>query len=128
MKIQGVVSASSQSEVLMNRMTKENITHGQTVRADILNVRVGEPIAPAWFATHKAPVFFCNIGSLKVREHKKAGDGGQLPDRVVMKGLIVETSGFFNVENALITSNGAITVTVDEKARAVLSKARRARS
>jgi len=120
MKIQGVVNTSSQSEVLKSRMSKENITHGQTVRADISNVRVGEPLARAgWFAAKKAPVFFCNIGGLKIREELQAGDGAQLPDKVVVKGLTVGTTGYFNVENALITSNGAITVTVDEKTRAI---------
>ena len=120
MKIQGVVNASSQSEVLKNRMSKENITHGQSVRADISNVRVGEPVAKErWFAAKKGPVFFCNIGSLKIREEMKSGDGGQLPDQVVVKGLTVRTPGFFNIENAFITSNGAITVILDEEAHAV---------
>jgi len=120
MKIQGVVNASSQSEVLKSRMSSENITHGQTMRADISNVRIGEPVAKAgWFVRRKAPVFFCNIGSLKIIEQMKSGDGGLLPDEVVVKGLAVKTPGFFNIENALLTSNGAITVTIDEKARAV---------
>ena len=120
MKIQGVVNTSSQSEILKSRMSKENITHGQTVRADISNVRVGDPVARAgWFARRKAPVFFCNMGGLKIREELQGGDGAQLPDRVIVKGFTVKTSGYFNVENALITSNGSITVTVDEKAHAV---------
>ncbi len=120
MKIQGVVNAASQSEVLRSRMTKENMTHGQTVRADIPNVRVGEPSAEMFgIISGKSSVFFCNIGSFKIRERLTDGDGGTLPDQVVLRGLSVETAGLFNLENALVTSNGVITVTVDEKTRAV---------
>jgi len=123
MKIQGVVNASSQAEVLRGRMSKEGITHGQTVRADIPNVRIAEPnisnLADIGIFARKAPVFFCNVGSLNVREQLTPGDGDILPDEVVVKGLSVEAPGFFNVENALITSNGVITVSIDEKSRAV---------
>ncbi len=106
MKIQGVVNASSQSEVLRSRMTKENLTHGQTVRADIPNVRVGEPNADLLgLVVRRPPVFFCNVGNMRLIEEIDSGDGGSLPDQVIVKGLKVDSTGMFDLENALITSN-----------------------
>ncbi len=120
MKIQGLANELSQSDVLRKRMKDKEITHEQTVRADIPNVRVGEPrVEGSWISSRKAPVFFCNVGNLMIRENLKTGDGEQLPERVTVKGLAVEKAGFFNLENVLITSNGVITVVVDERTRVI---------
>ena len=121
MKIQGIVNEMSQSDVLRHRMNDRELTHEQTVRADIPNVRVGEPcLEGSWITSNrKAPVFFCNVGNLTIRENLKPGDGDQLPAKVAVKGLAVGRAGFFNLENVLITSNGEITVEVDELTRIV---------
>jgi hypothetical protein len=124
MKMQGTVTASSQPEVLRYRLQEDNITHGQTVRGDITNVRVGESgtssdVGAGKVNARQAPVFFCNIGDVKVRKEINAGDGGELPERVLVKDLVVEAPGFYDIENAVITSNGAITVTADEETKVV---------
>jgi hypothetical protein len=94
-------------------MAARSITHGQTVRADLEHVEVsakagGPPI-----------VYFCGIHELTVRETVAPGDGGRLPLEVEVRGLRVGQEGFYNIENALITSNGKVDIVVDRESRVV---------
>lgn len=122
MKIHAVVSAASQTEVLKNRMRVEGIKHGDTFRADLSGVRIGEPAAPdtqEGASARVAPVFFCNMGPITVRKVIRHGDGSPLPEQVAVQGLSVEKAGFVTIRNALVTSNGAISVTIDAESKIV---------
>ena len=111
--VQPLVGAVSQSERLVGALAARSVTHGQTVRADVEHVEVsgkagGGPL-----------VYFCGIHELTIRETLAPGDGGGLPAEVVLRGLEVGREGFYSIENALITSNGKVDITVDRHSRVV---------
>ncbi|HEV8355225.1 MAG TPA: hypothetical protein VGQ17_00490 [Gemmatimonadales bacterium] len=107
------VASVSQQDRLRAVMARDAITHGQTVRADIEHVEVSRKFHG------KELVFFCGIQGLRVRETVRPGDGHPLPDEVAVTGLAVEREGLYNVRNALISSNGRIEVTLDDRSRVV---------
>jgi hypothetical protein len=107
------VAPVSQQERLRAAMATSAITHGQTVRADIEHVEVSTKVHA------QALVFFCGIQGVKVSETLRPGDGQPLPNEVALTGLSVDREGFYNIRNALITSNGKIEVTLDERSRVV---------
>jgi len=107
------VASVSQQERLRAAMASSSISHGQTVRADIEHVEVSTRI----FSTPL--VFFCGMRGMRVAETVQPGDGGPLPAEVAVTGLVVEREGMYNIQNARISSNGRIEVTVDEQSRVV---------
>lgn len=107
------VGSVSQPDRLRAAMTAGAITHGQTVRADVDLVEVSTK------AFARPLVFFCGARNLAVRETVTPGDGGPLPPEVEVNGLVVEQEGFYNLRNALITSNGRIEVVLDERSSVV---------
>ncbi len=123
-----VVTPTSQVEKLKLRMSEKGVTHAEELRADIRGVRVGEGVYAESVAAlqqnsanapEAAPIFFCNIDELNIRKILKKGDGGSVPDQAVVHGLKVEASGRFDLINARIFSNGAITIVVDEETTVV---------
>jgi hypothetical protein len=107
------VGVLSQPERLVGAMAAKSITHGQTVRVDLEHVEVsakagGPPV-----------IYFCGIHELSVRETLAPGDGGGLPPEVVVRGLGVGKEGFYDIQNALITSNGKIDIIIDRQSRVV---------
>lgn len=107
------VANVSQTDRLRAAMAASAITHGQTVRADIERVEVSTK------AYARALVYFCGIHGVRVREAVQTGDGGPLPLEVAVTGLNVEQEGIYDIRNALITSNGRIQVTLDDRSRVV---------
>ena len=107
------VANVSQTDRLRSAMAASAISHGQTVRADIERVEVSTK------AYAKALVYFCGIHGVRVRETVEAGDGGPLPSEVAVTGLTVEREGTYDIQNALISSNGRIQVTLDDRSRVV---------
>src|SRR2546427_6694255 len=65
------ITAQSQSFKLRERLEEAKVSHGQEVRADLPNVRVG-----VLAATGEAQLMFCNMGSIRVRELLQPGDQG----------------------------------------------------
>jgi hypothetical protein len=64
-------------------------------------------------------VFFCTMGSIRVREVLDQGDGQPLLMEVILDGLTVPEPGTYDVLDAVIHSNGALRVRVDERTRVV---------
>jgi hypothetical protein len=100
------VDGSSQPYVLQNNMMMKQMTHDQTVLADIPNVRVrdegGEP-----------KMYFCGINGLIIKEQISKGDGKYLPEGVVLEDLKIMKnfkSGYYNLKNVKLHSNGSIQV------------------
>jgi len=122
------VMAHSQTYRLRERMAEATIGHGQEVRADLTGIRVTAQMAD-W---HSAPdptvgvIFFCNMGSIRVREVLAAGDGRPLPNEVILEGLAVPEPGTYDILNALVHSNGALRVRVDPATQVVQRVRRRA--
>ena len=122
------VTANSQTYRLRQRVEEANIRHGQEVRADLPNVRVTTfSSAPAsWFdrirgvdPEPRAEVFFCNMGSIAIREVLETGDDRPLPATVILEGLAVSESGIYDLRNALVKSNGDLRVVVDNATQVV---------
>jgi hypothetical protein len=115
------VMAHSQTYRLRERMAEAAIGHGQEVRADLTGIRVSAQIAD-WRSTPDPKVgviFFCTMGSIKVREVLSQSDGRSLPGEVILEGLEVPEPGTYDIVNALIHSNGALQVKVDSATQVV---------
>ena len=102
------ITAQSQSFKLRERLEEAKVSHGQEVRADLPNVRVG-----VLAATGEAQLMFCNMGSIHVRELVQPGDQGPLAAEVTLQGLAVPVPGNYDLLNARVSVNGSIHVAVD---------------
>ena len=113
--------AHSQTYRLRERMAEATIRHGQEVRADLPGIRVMAHMAD-WRSAPEPSVgivFFCTMGSIRVREVLEPGDGRPLPHAVTLEGLAVPGPGTYDVLNALVHSNGSLRVRVDSATRVV---------
>ena len=109
--MQANVTAHSQTFRLRERMDEARIRHGQTVSADIPNVRV---LAEA---SGSGLIFFCNMEPIKVNQVLQEGDQEALPERVVLEGLDFPESGTYDITNALVSANGAIRISASAQTR-----------
>ena len=115
------VMAHSQTYRLRERMAEAAIGHGQEVRADLPGIRVSAQIAD-WRSAPDPKVgviFFCTMGSIKVRDVLAQSDGRTLPTEVILEGLEVPGPGTYDIVNALVHSNGALRVKVDSSTQVV---------
>jgi hypothetical protein len=118
------VMAHSQTHRLRERMAEAAIGHGQEVRADLPGIRVTAHMAD-WRSEPDPAIgviFFCTMGSIKVREVLAAGDDHPLPHEVILEGLAVPEPGTYDVLNALVHSNGTLRVRVDAATRVVRTR------
>ena len=102
-------------------MAQAEVRHGQEIRADLPGIRV-TAMARHWFTgrpTSKGEVFFCTMGPIRVREATTPGDGGPLPENVIVQGLEVPSDGTYDLVDALVQSNGDLRVIVDGATRVV---------
>jgi hypothetical protein len=115
------VIAHSQTFRLRERMAEAAIGHGQEVRADLTGIRVTSHLADWRSAPDPSVgiVFFCTMGSIRVREVLEQGDGQPLPREVVLDGLVVPEPGMYDILDAVIHSNGTLRVRVDERTQVV---------
>jgi hypothetical protein len=95
----------SQPYILRDRMHETGLSHGQTILANLKNVRLDE----------NGVLYFCPMGDgdLEMLERISAGDGAEIPDEVVLIGNFTMKpfmEGFFNLKNVGISSNGSIQV------------------
>jgi len=100
------ITAFSQPNVLRKRMEEEKLSHGGTVRANLSPVRLdmdhGDPV-----------LYFCPMRAMHVLNTLTGGDGGSIPAEARIEGLRIPTeykSGFYELRNVEVTSNGAIVV------------------
>lgn len=102
-----VLTAYSQPHVLKQRMLEENMTHGQTVTANISPVRLDRSYRK------EAVLYFCPMRKIDVLATTADGDGGSLPPEAIIEGLSVPAeykSGLYKLCNVQITSNGTMQV------------------
>jgi hypothetical protein len=59
------------------------------------------------------------MGPIRAREIVTLGDGRPLPTNVVVEGLVVPSSGTYDILDALIQSNGDMRLIVDQATRVV---------
>jgi hypothetical protein len=102
-----VLTSSSQPHVLRQRMQEENMTHGETITANIAPVRLDRSFR------NEAVLYFCPMKKIEVLEITAAGDGGSLPSEATLDGFTIPQeykSGNYRLRNVQITSNGTMQV------------------
>jgi hypothetical protein len=117
------VTVHSQVHRLRERMVEAQLQHGKEVRADLPGIRVASG-REAWFAAQgcggeDGVVFFCSMAAIRVREVLNQGDGNPLPDSALVAGLVVPISGWYDLLNAVVRSNGHLEVVLDSESRIV---------
>ena len=105
------ITSFSQPHVLQTRMKEEKMSHGGTVKANLSPVRLD--------MDHGAVVmYFCPMKNLQILETVAEGDGNSIPVEAKIEGLSIPAgyrSGFYDLENIELTSNGTIQVKATEK-------------
>jgi len=102
-----ILTSSSQPHVLKQRMEEENMTHGETITANIAPVRLER------IYKDEAVLYFCPMKKIDVLQVTAAGDGGQLPSNATLDGFSIAPeykSGLYRIKNVEITSNGTMQV------------------
>lgn len=127
------VTSLSQPYRLRERLEEANVAHGQEIRADLAGVRVTASVQPLaglrqWLRpdserSTEGDVYFCTMGRIHVRAVMQNGDGRPLPESVVLDGFEVAEPGTYDIQNALIQSNGRIRVVVDRESRVTAAAA-----
>jgi hypothetical protein len=115
------VTAQSQAYRLRERMTQADVQHGHEIRADLPGIGVTAR-AGNWFSVGQkefAEIFFCTMGSVRVRNVSIQGDGRSLPGNVMLDGLEVPGDGTYDLINVLVRSNGDLRLIVDDATRVV---------
>jgi len=106
-----VITSYSQPHVLQQKMKEEKLTHGQTVTANLSPVRLE-------IDHGKMVLYFCPMKTIQVLETVTEGDGGNIPAQAKVEGLTIPDdfkSGFYNLKNVLLTSNGTMQVKATDK-------------
>lgn len=102
-----ITTASAQPHVLREKMKEQELTHGETVTANISPVRLEG-------AYGKMAMYFCPMQTLEISEKLTPGDGGDIPGGVSVQGLTVPPGckpGFYTLKNVTLSSNGVMQVT-----------------
>jgi hypothetical protein len=102
-------------------MAQAEVRHGQEIRADLPGIRV-TATGRNWFSGRpngKGEVFFCTMGPIRVRETTTPGDGGPLPQNVVVQGLDVPIDGTYDLIDVLVQSNGDLRLILDGMSQVV---------
>jgi len=105
------LTSFSQPHVLQSKMKEEKMTHGGTVTANLSPVRLE-------MSKDGVIMYFCPMKTLQIREIIAEGDGDVIPNQAKVESLNVPTdykSGFYELENILLSSNGTIQVKGTEK-------------
>jgi hypothetical protein len=87
-------------------MMEEHLTHGETVMATLRPVRLESTLG-------KMAVYFCPMEKLEVYTTLTPGDGGEIPNQVLVEGLTISPeykSGLYLLKNVKLTFNGTIQV------------------
>src|SRR5688572_27421670 len=99
-------TSSAQPHVLQEKMKEKKLSHGETVTATISPVR----LESTW---GRMALYFCPMQNLDVAKTITPGDGGDIPESVVVEGLTVPheyKSGLYTMKNVKLSSNGTIQV------------------
>ena len=99
-------TSSAQPHVLREKMKERELTHGETVKANLSPVRLEA-------AAGKMALYFCPMQTIDIAETISPGDGGDIPSSVTVEGLMLPPgykSGLYTIKNVKLSSNGTIQV------------------
>lgn len=102
---------SAQPHVLREKMKEQELTHGETVMANLSPVRLESALG-------RVHVYFCPMETVQILEKISPGDGGKLPQEVIVEDLRVpsgQRSGLYTLKNVKLSSNGTMQVIATEK-------------
>ncbi len=110
-----VITGFSQPGQLRAHMQHAGLRHGDTVRANLTTVNVvGMPNAD-----RRVELRFCPMDSMMVTAVIEQGDGKDLPTEVTVGGLRFRSPGVYDLENAIISSNGTLQLRGDGATRII---------
>ena len=92
---------ASQPHVLRQRMQEEQMTHGETITANISPVRLERMFR------NEAVLYFCPMKKIEVLEVVSAGDGGSLPADATLDGFAISHEiepGLYRLRNVTLSS------------------------
>src|SRR6266536_1787328 len=115
------VTGYSRAERLRERMEQAEVRHGQEIRADLPGILVIGMVRN-WFTPRdkqKGEVLFCTMVRIRGRKVTFLGDGRPLPTKVIVAGLVVPSSGTYDLLDALVQSNGDLRLIVDDATKVV---------
>ncbi len=104
-----LTTPSAQPHVLRERMKEKALTHGETVTVNMSPVRLEAAYGSMY-------MYFCPLQMLEVLETITPGDGGDIPERVVVEGLTAPgdlKAGLYTLKNVKLSSNGTMQVVAD---------------
>jgi hypothetical protein len=104
-------TSSAQPHVLREKMMEKEMSHGETITANLSPVRLESMFG-------KMHVYFCPMQTIDILERTTPGDGGEIPTDVVVEGLSVPQgfkSGLYTLKNVKVSSNGTMQVIANEK-------------
>ncbi|NUM25952.1 MAG: hypothetical protein HUU49_05070 [Candidatus Buchananbacteria bacterium] len=117
-------------------MEEAGVTHGATVRADIIGAHTSKPVVyreegqPVTASVGPTKVFFCQMpegNGFRVRETLQKGDGGPVTDKVCYDDSIrrvilgLEPWSDVNIVNAIVANNGTTRIMADAATRIVVT-------
>lgn len=117
------LSPRGQGPVLRSRMIVAGLTHGSKARVSIPHARMHSCTLGNNSGGVISELRFCNMGRLRVAEILATGDGGEIKASVVFDDAIDRALPRnhsrnvidFSIHDAIVESNGRITITADEK-------------
>ena len=92
-------------------MRDEKLSHGETVMANLSPVRLEK-------SRGKMVLYFCPMKSMEVVNTLTPGDGGSIPNQVIVEGLTIPRElreGLYMLKNVQVTSNGTMQVKATEQ-------------
>jgi len=101
-----IITSYSQPHVLQQRMQAEELTHGETITANLSPVRLENHMG-------KMVLYFCPMKNIEVLQTINEGDGGSIPSEAIIQNLTIPSnlkSGFYKLNNVILTSNGTMQV------------------
>lgn len=111
-KTEVFLTSYSQSHVLQYRMQEAGLKHGDTVTANLSNIRL-EPMGIG-----RTVMFFCPMNKIEISSIISHGDDAPLPSDATLKGVLADPkiakSGLFNLNNVTLHSNGTLQVIANE--------------
>lgn len=101
-----IITSYSQPNILQHRMKEKKLTHGETVTANLSQVRLEN-------AHEKMVMYFCPMKGIEILQTFTDGDGNSIPAEAKVEGLTIPGNleeGFYNLRNVTLTSNGTMQV------------------